>query len=232
MPTITPSVASQTVTIAAHPTYAITPTYSASSAIYPTPSTAYNFDSSNPTALPEIGTAPAPLVLGGITVQPDINLEIGIASTTGTVNAIRSFEYTFDNFLIPAEYAATLKGGDVVMFQNSPGANSYNTALVKAEPAELTKGAYHNLWMFISYSASSHDLILKQKGYFDFTSESTNFGTWEVGRTLYLNASGNLDILPSSTSAHWVRSLGYCIPNKENKRRIWFEPDSTYLKLT
>jgi hypothetical protein len=47
-----------------------------------------------------------------------------------------------------------------------------------------------------------------------------------------LNAAGKLDTSPSTTSGHWVRSLGFCIPNNQNKKTVWFEPDSTYLKIT
>ena len=83
--------------------------------------------------------------------------------------------------------------------------------------------------MFYSYSGGN--LILLQKGYFDFTLESTNFGAWAGGRTLYVNVLGKLDILPTTVSNHWVKSMGYCIPNTENKKRIWFEPDTTYLKI-
>ena len=67
------------------------------------------------------------------------------------------------------------------------------------------------------------------KGYIEIPDNKIN--SWSVGSTLYLNSDSKLNTSPTTSSGHWVRSLGFCIPNNENKKIIWFEPDSTYLKL-
>ena len=83
------------------------------------------------------------------------------------------------------------------------------------------------LFVFISYIGTT--LKVMHKGYLEIPDSKIN--NWSVGSTLYLNNNNILDIVPATGSGNWVRSLGFCIPNKENKKIIWFEPDSTYLKL-
>jgi hypothetical protein len=225
MPTITPSVADKTINIEVTPAHAITPSTSNSTSIQPSPDATAEITPSSTSFTPDISAASAATTIGGITVQPDINVNVGVATMTSTPFVLNSFEYTFDDFVItnPDNYSQ----GDIVFF--TTGDNAYDSDLGQINTSTLNLGAYNNLWLFISYTGGN--LVLMQKGYFDFTSESANFGTWEAGRTIYLNASGQLDITPSTTSGHWVKSLGYCIPNKENKYRVWFEADTTYLKI-
>tara|TARA_R100000278_G_scaffold121344_1_gene105052 strand:+ start:273 stop:959 length:687 start_codon:yes stop_codon:yes gene_type:complete len=226
MPVITPSVASQTITISANAGHNITPATSATESISPSPSATINIDPTNASFDTAINASNASTIIGDIAVQPDINVNVGIGTLTSTPFKLNSFKYTFDGFEI--SNAESYSPGDIVFFKI--GTNDYNSDIEKADTSNLTKGAYNNLWMFISYSNASKDLVLMQKGYFDFTFETATFGTWEVGRTIYLTNLGFLNISPSTFSGHWVRSLGYCVPNKENKKRVWFEPDSTYLK--
>jgi len=97
----------------------------------------------------------------------------------------------------------------------------------KANTNDLNKGAKTNLFLYLSYVAGN--LKVLHKGYYDVPNDFIE--NWSAGKTIYLNASGKLDTSPSTTSGHWVRSLGFCIPNTESKKRVWFEPDSTYLKI-
>ena len=223
--TVTPGITSQSVQIQVNPSFAITPIHSASPAITPAPPSAQQVDvTSGQFTITSTVDAPTVTLVGGIAVQTPINLEIGSAASTGLPELLNSHIVKFRNFVITN--AESYNTGDCIVIV--PGSNAYNSDITKADTSIMTRGAYNNIWMFLNYSGN--DLILLQKGYFDFSNDSTNFGEWMPGRTLYLNADGILDLLPSATSLHWVKSMGYCIPNTENKKRIWFEPDTTYLK--
>mgnify|MGYP003126473664 FL=1 len=66
------------------------------------------------------------------------------------------------------------------------------------------------------------------KGYIEIP--NAKIENWSVGRTIYLNNNNILNINPANNPGTWVRSLGFCMPNNTNKKFIWFEPDTTYLK--
>lgn len=226
--TVTPVVNSQSVQIQISPSFAITPVQSSSVAITPAPISSQSVELSVPTGtftIDSVADATTGTLVGGIQIQPAINLSVGTSVSTDAPNLLNSFIVSLPNFTITNE--ASYSVGDCIVFKS--GANAYDADIIAASTEDLTKGAYNNIWLFYSYSGNN--LVLLQKGYFDFAMDSTNFEGWAVGRTLYLNAAGKIDILPSTASAHWVKSLGYCIPNTENKKRIWFEPDTTYLKI-
>ena len=89
------------------------------------------------------------------------------------------------------------------------------------------------LMVFVSYIGTT--LILMHKGYVDFDAKSTDenpnaLESWENGRTLYIKGT-QIAINPTSVSGSWARSIGFCMPNIDGKKRIWFESDSTYLTL-
>jgi hypothetical protein len=89
------------------------------------------------------------------------------------------------------------------------------------------------LMAFVSYSGST--LVLMHKGYLDFDNISTDSNpnalqSWQIGQTIYLN-NNKISITPPNTSGSWVKSIGFCMPNNINKKRIWFESDSTFLTL-
>ena len=224
--TVTPNNAVAAVQIQIHPSFGITPLQSNHATINPAPLETQQLEiTSGNFSIDTTVDTPTSTLVGGLEIQTPINLEIGVASSTGASELLNSFVVNFENFTITNESSYSI--GDCVVFVQ--GSNAFQSDIAHVDTSNLTKGAYNNIYMFYSYSGGN--LVLLQKGYFDFTSESTNFGAWAVGRTLYVNAAGKLDILPSTSSSHWVKSMGYCVPNTENKKRIWFEPDTTYLKI-
>ena len=224
--TVTPNNATAAVQVQVHPAFGITPIQSNQATITPAPLSEQQLEiTSGNFTITSTVDAPTSTLVGGIALQTPINLEVGMAASTGAPELLNSFFVTFDNFTITNESSYSV--GDCVVFVQ--GSNAYQSDISHVDTSNLNKGAYNNIYMFYSYSGGN--LILLQKGYFDFTLESTNFGAWAVGRTLYVNVLGKLYILPTTVSNHWVKSMGYCIPNTENKKRIWFEPDTTYLKI-
>ena len=226
--TVSPGIGSQSIQIQVNPAFAITPVQSSSVTITPVPLADQSVELSIPTGtftIDSVIDGTTSTVVGGIQLQNDINLSVGTSTSSGGPNLLNSFIVNLPDFTITN--AASYSIGDCVVLV--PGSNAYNADITAASTDNLEKGAYNNIWLFYSYSGNN--LVLLQKGYFDFSMDSSNFGDWVVGRTLYLNALGQIDILPTTGSAHWVKSLGYCIPNTENKKRIWFEPDTTYLKI-
>jgi len=170
-------------------------------------------------------------VLGGISLQPEMAINVGSSTSSIVSQLLSSFRYTFPGF--PAEEIEAAIGTLVYFSETAVGLeatfNVYNTSLRSANTDSLDRGAKGNLFLYIGHNTSANTLTLLHKGYFDL--EDTQVANWIPGKTIYLNALGQLDTSPSITSGHWVKSLGFCIPNTENKKRVWFEPDSTYLKI-
>ena len=178
-----------------------------------------SFDASNALGI-TLGTAPSSQLLEGLDAYkysfPDFN-NYGVVD--GVVSAL-------------SEDLSTLTAGDIICFKphTTGTVNDYSTTLKLADVSDLSNGAYNTLMIFLSYNNGT--LKVLHKGFFDYETNSTNVNNWEVGRTIYLNANNKIDTTPTTQAANWVRSLGFCVPNKENKYRVWFEPDSTYIKLT
>lgn len=214
----------------------------ASIGINPEPVTAYNFIGSLPA---DVSFTPSPnnealftaetasyvtevapyqeSAIGGITYQQPINVQVGEVSGSIVPQLLTAYKYKFEDYTL--SNSNDFSSGDVVFFKS--GASEYGTTLEKADVFSTEKGAYHNLFIFLSYTEKTLEVM--HKGYFEIP--DSKISSWAVGQTLYLDKDNKLDINPSSTSGHWVRSLGFCIPNNVNKKFIWFEPDSTYLKL-
>ena len=169
-----------------------------------------------------------PATLGGIVMQPAINVEVGSSTDSIVPQLLNSFKYDFPNWTSnnTALTSANFPTASVVYIENT-GNNTYGCSLERASTDNLDTGAKHNLFLFLSYS--NFTLKVLHKGYYDVPNQLMD--NWAAGKTIYLNENGRLDTSPSSTSGHWVRSLGFCIPNVQNKKRVWFEPDTTYLKI-
>tara|TARA_R100000734_G_scaffold6538_1_gene5508 strand:+ start:889 stop:1437 length:549 start_codon:yes stop_codon:yes gene_type:complete len=148
----------------------------------------------------------------------------------GTSESLIELKYSFTGF--NQQDMHQFKKGDVVVLEHSDGINSYNTIISKASTNSVTH-ADRMLLVFFSYIGST--LILMHKGYLDFDNISSegsenSLESWEIGKTLYLN-NNKISISPPAQGGNWVKSIGFCMPNKVNKKRIWFESDSTYLVL-
>tara|TARA_R100000030_G_scaffold99458_1_gene90576 strand:+ start:2614 stop:3300 length:687 start_codon:yes stop_codon:yes gene_type:complete len=167
-------------------------------------------------------TASTPI--GGIVYQQPVVIEVGTQTNSLIPQLLNAYQYKFENFTLdsPSDFAL----GDVVYF-NHTGLGNYACTLEKAKVNDLAKGAYNNLFVFISYTENI--LKVMHKGYLAIPNSAIS--SWQTGRTIYLDSSNKLSITPTLDSGSWVRSIGFCIPNTENKKIIWFEPDTTYLKI-
>jgi hypothetical protein len=181
-----------------------------------------------------VSTSIAPAVIGGISLQPDINIQVGSSGNSIVQNLLSSFRYIFPNFP-NEEIVSGVATGNIIYFSSTEVINNqdtftvYNSSIQLADTSAVSKGAVSNLFMYISHG-DDEDVTMIHKGYYEMPDALIE--NWTPGKTIYLNAAGKLDTSPSTTSGHWVRSLGFCIPNNQNKKTVWFEPDSTYLKIT
>lgn len=162
-----------------------------------------------------------------INIGPQLNVTLGTLAQSAIQNELDGFKYSFPNF-IDSE-TSTLIYGDIVYLESdlSVTANEWKSRCKKALTSDVYKGAFNCLFVFVSHIGNN--LIVLNKGFFDL--EDANITQWTAGRTLYLNETNKIDITPSNGPSNWVKSIGFCVPNKDNKKRIWFEPDSTYIKI-
>jgi len=156
---------------------------------------------------------------------------IGSGGLPGSITeSLMELKYSFSGFT--QGDLDTYKKGDVVVFNSANTSNGYNATISKANTGSTTH-ASKMLLVFVSYNGTT--LILMHKGYIDFDDVSTEnsinaLSSWEVGQTLYMDGT-NISTSPPIQGGNWVKSIGFCMPNNINKKRIWFESDSTYLTL-
>jgi hypothetical protein len=171
-----------------------------------------------------------------ISVSSQLNISLGTLLESPLQRELDGFKYEFDNFvdagisnIYGGDSMVSLTYGDIVYFESdlTANANVWGVKCKKALVSNVDNGAFNTLFVFISHI--DNVLIVMHKGFFDL--ENANISQWTAGRAIYLNEDNVLDITPTSESNSWVRSLGYCVPNKDSKKRIWFEPDSTYIKI-
>ena len=162
-----------------------------------------------------------------INIGSQLNVSLGTLIESPFQSDLDGHKYSFPNFIDAG--TSGLSFGDVVILRSdlTTGANDWNATCVAANVASVDAGAYSSLFVFISHT--NNNLIILGKGFFDL--KDSNISQWTAGRTVYLNNSNVLDITPASSSGSWIRSLGFCVPNKDNKKRILFDPDSTYIKI-
>lgn len=221
--------ATASITINAEPAFAITPNASAtnSSVFVPSPSNEALIDVLDSTYIPKVQADTQSAAIGGIVYQQSVNVTVGANTNSLVPQLLNAYQYVFENIALPSS-VEEFEYGDVVFFiQDTTDLNNYNASILKASVTNTSLGAFNNLFIFQSYE--NNTLKVMHKGYIEIPDNKIN--SWSVGSTLYLNSDSKLNTSPTTSSGHWVRSLGFCIPNNENKKIIWFEPDSTYLKL-
>lgn len=161
----------------------------------------------------------------GLSASSSLNITLGTLPENNLYKDLNKFKYRFPNFVDSG--TSTFEAGDVVTLVENIDYNDWNSECKKADTTDIYKGAFNALYIFISHE--DNDLILMSRGYFDLP--DAKISQWTSGRTLYMNQNNILDITPTGASGAWVRSMGMCIPNTENKKRIWFQPDSTFIKI-
>jgi len=165
--------------------------------------------------------------IGGIAYQQNVNINVGESISSLVPELLTAYVYRFDDFIVPNH--AQFTKGDLVFIKQDYGVNSYNSSLQKVKITSLDGGAKSSLFIFMSYDTVSRDLVVMHKGYFEVP--LSNISSWSSGSTIYPDNFSKFATNPTTTSGNWIRSLGFCIPNNQNKKFIWFEPDTTYLKL-
>jgi len=226
---ITISTPSQVVNITTDTSsYAITPTAVTQDFFEPQPDNTYSFTHLAPEIYSVTNTTGTSNISGFDCVGA-VNVTLGALPYSQMAKELEGFKYIFPDFIQGG--TSIFSAGDVVCFQEdvSEFANTYNSKLSHAKPHIFDRGAQNNLFLFLRFEGD--DLYLLHKGYFDFEQDATNFDDWVAGRVIYLNEFHNLSTSPATASNSWVKSLGFCIPNTSSKKRIWFESDSTYLKI-
>jgi len=167
-----------------------------------------------------------------INAAGSVNITLGTLPENYLFEQKNTFKHSYQNFIDPnfGTIANPVVSGKVVMFlaDNSATANDWKSLCLYADTSNIVNGAYNSL--FIVHSYENNNLVLISQGYFDLPDTLVN--QWTPGRTLYLNGNNIFSTIPDSIlSDGWVRSVGYCVPNTQNKNRIWFQPDSTYIKV-
>jgi len=163
-----------------------------------------------------------------IDTRPYLNIKLGTILVDDIYKDVKKYRYRFVDF--EDSGTSSFSEGDIVLLEGdtSPNANDYQSKVVAASVAQVDKGAYHTLYIFLSHVDNT--LIAMSKGYFDL--EDSKITNWAPGRTLYIDGYGKFNTIAENVQSQgWVRSVGYCVPNNENKKRIWFEPDKTYIQL-
>tara|TARA_R110002096_G_scaffold65707_3_gene159877 strand:+ start:1038 stop:1730 length:693 start_codon:yes stop_codon:yes gene_type:complete len=205
--------------------FSITPHTSYSSYVLAEPSGSLEFSVID-SEIYSIESPTTNLEVGSIDIASDLSVTLGTLPLNTVNRDLDGFRYVFDNFTLlnPESFTA----GDIVFFKEESSLNDYGTKIVKATTDNMN-AAFSNLMIFLKYDEGK--LFILHKGFFDYELDSEYVNDWSPGRTIYLNSQNNIDLTPTSISGSWVKSLGMCIPNKENKQRIWFDADTTYLKI-
>jgi len=208
--------------------FAIIPTAGHTTFFNPEPSNSHAFSTTSPEIL-NITNSVSSFNVGEFDISSAVNVTLGTLPYSQLAKELDGFKYKFDNFVMTSSDQALFSVGDIVYFKSQSGYNTYNTKLKKAQTSNMD-GAKSGLLIFLGYS-SDNTLMVMSKGYFDYEQSDNRCVNWSSGRTIYLNNLSNIDVTPSTLSNYWVKSIGTCIPNTDNKNRIWFDPDSTYLKI-
>lgn len=212
--------------------FAIAPKAGYSTYFKPEPNNDYAFSTSSTEVLNITNSIASFDDVGAFDCSGALNITLGTLPYSTFATELDGFKFQFKNFYLAENVYSQLSSGDIIFFKNIVGSsNEYGSSVEKANTQNILKGAKYGLFIFLGYNVNSKILYAMSKGYFDYEQNDARFYSWVVGRTIYLDNNNKLNITPATTSNAWVKSLGLCIPNKENKKRIWFDPDSTYLKI-
>lgn len=153
---------------------------------------------------------------------------VGLGSLpNGATESLIEIKYDFDSF---TSLNASLQKGDACVFHSTTqgvGGSYENTSLSKAD-TNTANNSTKNIFIFISYANSI--VTLMHKGYVEYENLNEGLQSWQAGDTLYMNGN-KISLTPPQTSNNWVKSIGFCFPNINNKLLIWFEPDSTVFTI-
>ncbi len=219
--------ASTTIDISVLPSYAIKPVASTSGAnsFNPFPSNPALIDILDSQLVPQKSTASAPAEpIGGLVFQQEVSINLGAATNTLVPQLLNAHLYSFPEY--PLSNPSDFEMGDLVYFK-SESTGTYKSSLQKIDVGAIQKGAYHGIFVFQEFTDGY--LKVYAKGYIEIP--NNKISAWQVGRTLYIDQYNKIGLVPSSVGESWVKSIGFCVPNKEDKKIIWFDPDTTHVKI-
>ncbi len=171
-------------------------------------------------------TVETPATSTSLSASPCLDITLGTLPENDLYKDLNSFKHLFENFVDSG--TSSLESGDIVTLVEDIGYNSWNTKCKLVNTSDVYTGAFNTLYIFLSHEGD--DLILISRGYFDLP--DSKISQWTPGRTLYIDHNNRFHITPSEVSAGgWVRAVGMCVPNTESKKRIWFQPDSTFIQI-
>tara|TARA_Y100000356_G_C11135424_1_gene222362 strand:- start:88 stop:606 length:519 start_codon:yes stop_codon:yes gene_type:complete len=145
---------------------------------------------------------------------------------SGVNSSLMEIKYSYPAFN-QSDLSNFVPGEVIVLRGDSNSNNIYNC---KAEKATTANNVYASKMLFIFVQYYNNTLIVMHKGYMDYEQDDEKMQNWVAGQTIYMHQN-RIDTQPANAPGAWVKSIGFCMPNSENKKRIWFEPDSTYLIL-
>ena len=171
--------------------------------------------------------------IGGIAFQKEVNISLGAPSNTLVPELLNAYLFKFPGFSFSGS-DSSIEEGDLVYFRpNSgviPGVDSFRCTLQKINVSNPQAGAFSQIFYFKDYDENSQLLRVFAKGYIEVP--DSKLASWQTGRTLYAFNDNLFSIVPTTRKGDWVRSLGFCVPNlNNNKKLVWFDPDTTHIKL-
>ena len=193
--------------------------------VEPSPNNLYAYTSVLSSAPSDIVSATAIANLENIGAAGEVQVNVGVVGHSPFQSELQGFKNVYKEF---NSSASSFSHGNLCYFvEDDTYSVDYNTRL---EPVSINNNLYAQSTIYIFLAYSNNNLYVMHKGYFDFADTSTDILNWSAGKTLYIDTNNKLNTIPSYGSGDYVRSVGFCVPNKENKKRIWFESDSTFVK--
>lgn len=222
----------KTLTINGYPDgFAIMPKAGYTRFFAPEPNNDYAFSTASPEVLDITNAISSYDGVGSFDCSGALNVTLGTLPYSTFASELDGFKFQFKDFELQEATYSQLTIGDLIYFKSVVNGNAYNSTIEKANTQNINQGAKYGLFIYLGYNINAKIVYAMSKGYFDYELSDTRFATWSAGKTIYLDNNNRINVIPATSSNAWVKSLGLCIPNKENKKRIWFDPDSTYLKI-
>jgi len=205
---------------------AIIPSSAVTDVIEPSPNNLYEYSAVGTSVAANIINADAIASLSDIGTSATLQVNVGIAAHSQFQNELQGFKVLYKGFEADV---SSFSFGDVCYFQETSNSVPYSVYLRSADVIQQLYGQ-SQLFVFLSYQ--NGNLLLMRKGYIDYPTTSTSITNWKAGKMLYIDKDDKFNTEVSYTSGNYVRSVGFCVPNKDGVYRIWFESDNTFVRVT
>ena len=160
------------------------------------------------------------------------NVGIGTSEPKTSLTVINDYATTtFENLLLEGE-----AGGDIMKYGTGTtvaGELYYlhtDGSWADAEGTRASLGGSQMLAVALGTSPTTHGMLLK--GFVRIASTLIN-GTAQIGKPVYVSeTAGEYDFTAPSSSAEFVRIVGYCIDTHTSDMLLYFNPDSTWVEIS